>query len=83
MSCKSKVFDREVLQKSEFGKFEYSIPEKSILKLFCTDFGVEFWIQKVLKLVLQGNQKMDLILEPFFGVRVGCAAGYAGPALKA
>ena len=80
---KSKVFDREVLQKSEFGTIEYSIPEKLILGAFWTNLGVQFWLQKVSKLVPQGNQKMDPILGQFFGVKSSSAAGYAGPSLRA
>ena len=74
---------RRCCKKSEFGTIEYSIPEKSNLGLFWTDLGVQFWLQKVSKLVPQGNQKMDPILGPFFGIKSGCAAGYADPSLRA
>ena len=55
--CKSEVFDREVLQKSRFGINESPMLKKVDFGAILERFGLQFWIEKLSKLLPRGNKK--------------------------
>ena len=82
MSCKSKILIGRCNKNQSLASSSIQYPKKKFGTIL-DRFGDPILAPKSVKIGSARQPKIELILEPFFGVRVSCAAGYAGPALKA